>query len=441
LLEEAIEEYARKRPKSKRLYEKALELFPGGVCHNIRTWSFPAVGAFPTYMRCASGCHLWDVDGNEYVDNWMGHMTMILGHNPQQVIEALREQLVDVGGTHLGTVNERQVELAELVTGMMPSIEKLRFSNTGTEATGYAVKMARGYTGRRMVIKGFGGWHGFNDVLNWYVHEPYGETTESLGQIKELGDYVVPVNFGSTDETIEAMKRHGEDLAAIIFAVPMEDLSERDEGKISEYLKTIKEEAEKIGSLLILDEVITGFRLAPGGAQEYFGVSADLTTLGKILGGGFPIGCVGGREDVMRLADPRDWQAGLKKKSEVVWIGGGTFSANPMTMTAGAETLKILKRRKGIYDDIRRKGTKLRKDLQETFEANRLTVTVKGIQSCFDPKLSSLGRDKGLEWLIRLHNKGIFGHKPGGYVSAAHTEKDIRKYLDATDETAGEVKK
>jgi glutamate-1-semialdehyde 2,1-aminomutase len=192
--------------------------------------------------------------------------------------------------------------------------------------------------------------------------------------------------------------------------------------------------------LFILDEVITGFRLAPGGAQAYFNVEADLTTLGKILGGGFPIGCVGGREEVMRLADPRDWQAGLKRKSETVWIGGGTFSANPMTMTAGIETLKILRRKKGIYENIRRKGTEVRKGLQEIFDENGMPVAVKGIQSCFEPKLTSLNRKQRVEWLIRLHNKGVFGHMPGGYVSAVHTDKDISKYLDATRETAEEIK-
>lgn len=441
MLEEALEEYTRKRPKSRQLYEKALKQFPGGVCHNLRTWSLPVVGAFPTYMCRARGCHLWDVDGNEYVDNWMGHMALILGHSPKLVVDALKEQLVDVGGTHLGTVNDKQVELAELVMEMMPSIEMLRFCNTGGEATMYATRLARGYTGKRTIIKQFGGWHGFNDVLNWYVHEPYDGSVESLGQIRELQQYVIPVPFGNEEKTVEAMRKNRGDLAAVIFEVHMSDILDEDEGKVAEYLRTVREETEKNDVLLILDEVITGFRLALGGAQEYFNVRADLTTLGKILGGGFPAGCVGGREEIMRLADPRDWQAGLKKKSEMVWVGGGTFSANPMTVTAGIETLKILRRKREIYERIRRKGKGVREDLRKIFQESKLSIDVFGIQSCFDPKLTPLNRGQRIEWLIRLHNKGIFGHEPGGYLSVVHTDRDINKYLSATREIVEEMEK
>lgn len=440
MLEEALEEYTRKRPKSRQLYEKSLRQFPGGVCHNIRTWGFTVVGAYPTYMCRAKGCHLWDVDGNEYVDNWMGHMALILGHTPRPVVNALREQLVEVGGTQLGTVNDRQVELAELVMEMMPSIEMLRFCNTGGEATMYAVRMARGYTGKRVIVKCFGGWHGFSDVLNWYVHEPYDDPVESLGQISELRDYVVPVHFRDEEETVKAIRRNRGNLAAVIFEIPMDDILDRDEEKVSEYLKAVREETEKNDILLILDEVITGFRLAPGGAQEYFNVKADLTALGKILGGGLPIGCIGGREEIMRLADPRDWEIGLRKKSEMVWIGGGTFSANPLTMIAGAETLKILGRRRGIYERLRRRGKELRKEFRKIFEENDLPIDVLGIQSCFDPKLTPFNRRQRVEWLIRLHNKGVFGHRLGGYLSAVHEDGDLKKYLSATRETVEEMK-
>jgi glutamate-1-semialdehyde 2,1-aminomutase len=163
--------------------------------------------------------------------------------------------------------------------------------------------------------------------------------------------------------------------------------------------------------------------------------------LGKILGGGFPIGCVGGREEVMHLADPRDWQAGLKNKSEMVWIGGGTFSANPMTMTAGVETLKILKGSKEIYEGIGRRGLEVRRGLREVFKDTGMKASAEGIHSCFEPKLTALDKRERVEWLIRLHNKGVFGHMPGGYVSAVHSDRDIARYLDATRETAREIKK
>jgi len=413
---------------------------PGGVSHNIRTWNLPSVGAYPFYVKKANGCHIWDVDDNEYVDYWMGHMAMILGHNPKPVVEALQDQLTIMGGTHWGTVNGKQLELAELIKGMVPTIEMLRFCNTGSEATMYAIRLARGYTKKRVVIKELGGWHGYNDVLNWYVNEPQEKKNESLGQIHELSDYIKAVPFGEIDRTIETIRRNKKDLAAMILDIKMHLIKEGDCPKVAKYIKAVKEELNKYGALLIIDEIITGFRLAQGGAQEYFGVNADLVTYGKILGGGLPIGCVGGREDIMCLADPTEYQAGLKTKSEMVWIGGGTFSANPVTMTAGIETLKILRRKKTIYDELEIVGRRLRSKLNKILKEAGIPIDVYGIQSAFMPDLTRLNQKSILEWNIRLFNKGLFGRFPRGYISSAHTRDDIKKYITAVDDIKNEMK-
>jgi glutamate-1-semialdehyde 2,1-aminomutase len=441
LLKPALEEFKKKTPKSRKIYERALTLLPGGISHNVRTWNLPSVEAHPIHVKAAKGCRIWDVDDNEYVDNWMGHMAAILGHNPERIVKALTEQLTQVGGAHWGIVNEKQVELAKHVVNMVPSVEMIRFCCSGTEATMYAVRLARGFTGKKTVIKALGGWHGYNTLLNWYHFEPFEETYESMGQISEVGKYVQGVPFGDIKETLRMIKEHKDDLAAVIFEIKMTQIHERDRAKVTEYLKEIKEEIDNIGSLLIIDEVITGFRLAQGGAQEYFGIEADLSTYGKILGGGMHVGALGGKKDIMQLTNPLKWQAGKKKKSEMVWVGGGTFSANPLSMTAGIETLKILKNNKSIYEKIDKNGRRLRSTVKKIFEDSGLPFQVLGIQSSFNPDLKSLSHNQRMEWVIRLLNNGIYGHRPEGYLSAVHEKSDIEKNINAVDSIVKNMKK
>lgn len=441
MLGEALEEFMERTPRSREAYTRALKVMPGGVSHNIRTWNLPSVGAYPIHIKAARGSHIWDLDENEYVDNWMGHMAAILGHNPEPIVKALEDQLTMVGGTHWGIANEKQVELAELVVSMVPSVDMIRFCCSGTEATTYATRLARGYTGKKVIIKVYGGWHGYNSLLNWYHLKPFKEKVESMGQIMELSNYIKGVPLTDTDETIKVIKENKEDLAALIYEVRMSQIHDQERQRVTEHLKTVKDELEKNDALLILDEIITGFRLAQGGAQEYFGVNSDLTTFGKILGGGMHVGAIGGRSDIMRLADPLDWQAGRKNKSEVVWIGGGTFSANPMTMTAGIETLKFLKKNRSVYEKIEKTGQEIRGGIRKAFEEFNVPLKVLGIQSCFNPSISSLGPEVMIEWVIRLLNKGIFGHRPEGYTSVEHDRDDVRKNVTAVNSIVEEMER
>jgi glutamate-1-semialdehyde 2,1-aminomutase len=304
----------------------------------------------------------------------------------------------------------------------------------------YAVRLARGYTGKKLVIKAFGGWHGYNPLLNWYHLKPFDEINESKGQIFDLSKYVRGVQFGNIENILNMIRRNRENLACVILEISMTKNREQDRQKIAEYLMSIKEELKKHNALLILDEVVTGFRLAQGGAQEYFGVNADLTTFGKILGGGMPVGAVSGREEILRLANVVDWQAGRKKKSDLVWIGGGTFSGNIMTMIAGIETLKILKKHKAIYDNLEKSGREIRSEFRKIFKEADLPFEVQGIQSAFKPNLDSLSRNTQMEWIIRLLNKGVFGHRPEGYLSSVHTREDVKKNVIAVGSIVEEMK-
>jgi len=422
LIGEAVKEYKKKTSKSLKLFERASISLPGGVCHNVRLWGLPNVGAYPFYTERARGSHLWDVDGNEYVDYWCGHSALILGHTNEALVKALHDQVQR--GIQWGTTNEKQVELAELVRDMVPSVDIVRFCSTGTEATMYAARMARAYTGKKTIIKQKGGWHGANDSLFYQCFAPY-EEKESLGLLDEIYRYVKTIPFGDVSKASEEIQKNRDDLAAVIL-----DCSGQGVLGTKEFLKAVRRETEKHGALMMLDEIVTGFRLAPGGAQEFYNVTPDLTVMGKVLGGGTPIGAVGGREEIMKFADPL-----TRKKPDIAWIGGGTFSGNPFTMTAGVETLKILKHESSIYDKINSMGSKIRNGLVKTFESRNFKASIRGECSLFFPLqiLTADSPDRGLEYFIRLMNKGVFTAAGGGFVSAAHTDIDVKKLLEAAE--------
>lgn len=421
--------------KSARLFSRAKRVMPGGVCHTIRYYP-----PYPFYAREARGGHVFDVDGNDYVDFWMGHGALILGHTPGPVIEAIREQVAT--GCQWGMVNELQVELAEAVVDMVPCAEMVRFCNTGAEATMYACRLARGFTGRSRLAKIEGGWHGFNPDLLAYIHHPQG-TPESTG-LNRAADSTLPLPFNDLEGSLDAIRSCGKDLAAIVVEpvlgsggfVPAE----------VDYLRGLREVADELDTLLVFDEVITGFRLGPGGGQEHFGVTPDLATLGKILGGGMPIGAVVGSEDVLGLSDATSLEPG-----EFVAIGGGTFSANPITMRAGLEVLRHLKSSPGIYERLARMGERARRTLEDLVVPER-HVRSTGIGSlfrthfCFEEGQEIRSAedahekaDEGLqEWFkLAMANRGIYILGGGGAISTAHTDGDLERLRRACENLSG----
>lgn len=437
-----IERYQRKTPLSKKLFERSRGVMPGGISHNIHY--FPP---YPFFMKEARGPKIRDVDGNEYIDLWMGHYTHILGHHPPIVVEALERQIKE--GVHWGIVFEKQVEWAELIQKLVPSAEMVRFCCSGTEATMYAVRLARAFTGKKTILKVAGGWHGANSDLMVGVKIPY-EKADSLGLLPELQHYTKTILFNDLPATLETIHQNRKDLAGIILEPVV------GEGGFApaneEYLKMLRSETERLGALLIFDEVISGFRVSLGGAQERLGITPDLTTLGKIMGGGFPVGALVGKKELLEATSPER----KGKKWEKILIGGGTFSSHPFTVAAGLAVLRYLKDfREEVYPLLERKGEEVRKGLQEVFKQEGVNATVTGIASLFQVHFP-FGRDEILnsphsinertdiekrevEFRIRMLNHGVHVMHGGGSLSVAHTDEDIERIIQAAKEVSREM--
>jgi glutamate-1-semialdehyde 2,1-aminomutase len=436
-------QYIARTPRSKQLFERAQRVIPGGVCHRVRY--FPP---YPFFVQKVEGSRIWDVDGNEYLDLWMGHYALILGHKPAVVQEGLRE-VVDLG-IHWGTVHEYEVRFAELIQQIIPCAEKLIFGVSGTEVTMYAVRLARGFTKRRVVLKVEGGWHGANSDLSWAIHKPF-DQPESVGILSEIGQYTVPVVFNDLEGTLATIHRVREDLAGVIIEPVVGSAGFIPADR--EYLLMLREETRRVGALFILDEIITGFRLGLGGAQEFYGIQPDLVTLGKIAGGGVNLGVIAGRGDVLSLCD-----ATIKSpKGEKVLLGGGTFSCSPLAMVVGCRMVEYLKGHAlEIYPRIGRLGEKLREGMEGAFIQNGVLGKTIGIGSLcgsylpFDsqsviksPTQMALQTDVERidnEFKVRMLNHGVYVMHGGGGISTAHSEEDIDRVIQATAEVAREMK-
>jgi len=437
-----IREYEQRTLKSRKLYDEARKFMPGGVCHNLRY--FPP---HPLYISRADGSRVWDVDGNEYIDLWMGHLALILGHRPSIMNKALED--VERAGAHWGIVNEYQVELARLICEMVPCAEKMRFCVSGTEANMYAVRLARGFTGRRTIIKMEGGWHGGSTDLTSAITAPF-DKPESAGIPSEMARLTRAITFNDVDGALETIHDCGDDLAAVILepvmgaggAIPAE----------KEFLEVLRKETSRTGALLIFDEVITGFRLAPGGAGEHYGIVPDIATLGKIAGGGSNIGIIAGRADILELCDPSI----SRRKGEAVLVGGGTFSATPMSMISGLALLGHLRdHAQEIYPALNEKGGRLREGIEEAFQRigfQGRTIGIASLCGIYLPKdagvvirnagdmhtMTDVGRMEH-EFRIRLLNNGIYTVHGGGALSMAHSDEDIETIIHAVENVAKEM--
>jgi glutamate-1-semialdehyde 2,1-aminomutase len=440
-MEEVLERYRGLSPHSQALFGRAERVLPGGISHSFRYY-WP----YPVYAVRAKGSKFWDVDGNEYVDLWMAHYARITGHAPDFIIGELTRELSN--GLHVGMVNEREVEYAEVLCDIIPSAEKIRFCCTGTEATMYAVRLARGYTDRKIVLKVVGGWHGPNPDLIQRINPPL-ENPESLGLLPETSRYTKTIPFNDIEGAREAIGEDAGDLAAVILEpVPGTGFIPAD----IDYLKALRDETLRVGALLIFDEVITGFRISLGGAQAEFGVKPDLTTLGKIAGGGMPIGIIVGRRDIMDMCDHR----ARPNKWERVNIGGGTFSGTPMAMMAGLLQVRYLRENaRWIYPKLNEVGKRVRKGVEEAFQRNGINARCNGYGSLYQVAFP-LKRDEGItsprdildrtdmpkrdvEFKLRMMNEGVFVVKGGGAISTEHSEEDIEKIISAARKAAGEM--
>jgi glutamate-1-semialdehyde 2,1-aminomutase len=377
----------------------------------------------------------------------MGNYTHILGHRPSVVVRAVEKQLKK--GVHWGLVYKKQIEWAELIRELVPSAEMVRFCCSGTEATMYSVRLTRGFTGKKTILKPAGGWHGANSDLSLGIKMPY-ERDESLGLLPELQRYAKVIPFNDLPGSLEIIDQNRKDLAGIILEPVIGE-----GGFISatkEYLQMLRSETKKLGALLIFDEVISCFRVALGGAQERFDILPDLTTLGKIVGGGMPVGALAGKREIVERSSPET----KRSKWERILIGGGTFSAHPLTAAAGLAMLHYLRdHRRRVYPLLESKGERIRKGLQEALDRVGLNAVVTGTGSLFQTHFpfekgtpldspQSIHRftdleKREIEFRVRMLAQGIHVMHGGGSLSLAHSDEDIEKIIKAARKVGREM--
>lgn len=411
--------------KSEELYERAKKRLPGGVNSPVR--AYQAVGRTPRFIRTAKGSHIVDVDGNEMIDYVCSWGPGILGHADPRVVEQVKAACND--GLTYGAPTEREVEMAELLAKLVPSMEVSRLVSSGTEATMSAIRVARGFTGRDKIIKFRGCYHGHSDGLLVKAGSAALTTSvpDSAGVPADFTKHTLVAEYNNPSSVEALFAANPKDIAAVIVEPVAANM-----GVVlpkQGFLSFLREITERYGALLIFDEVITGFRLALGGAQEYFGIKPDLSTFGKIIGGGMPVGAYGGREEIMRFVSPDGpvYQA-------------GTLSGNPIATAAGLVTLRILEADPQIYDRLEERTGKLADAVREA-AGGRVTVNQIGsLMSIFftnqpvEDYESATSADTGAyaDYFGFLLDHGIYvapSQFEAMFVSDAHTGEDLERTI------------
>jgi glutamate-1-semialdehyde 2,1-aminomutase len=407
--------------KSNILFGESQKYIPGGVNSPVR--AFRAVGQNPLFIEKAKGSHIYDVDGNEYIDYVCSWGPCILGHADDRVINAVKSACDN--GLTFGAPTEKETELAKLIIDAIPTIEKVRLVSSGTEAVMSAIRVARGFTGKDKVIKFRGNYHGHSDGL--LVKAGSGLLTESVpdsaGVPKGYAENTLLADYNS-EKSVEDLFKSNDDIACVVVEPVAANM-----GVVppkADFLKFLRDITEKHNALLIFDEVITGFRIAYGGASEYFGVEPDMVTLGKIVGGGMPLAAYGGKADIMNVVAPigNVYQA-------------GTLSGNPIAVTSGIETLKILRDNPDIYERINQSASKL----EIAYKEKGLTVNrVGSLLSAFFTDESVTDYNTALKsdakefsaYFAQMLEQGIYvapSQFEAMFVSCAHSDEDIEKTI------------
>ncbi|MBN2372905.1 glutamate-1-semialdehyde 2,1-aminomutase [bacterium] len=424
---------------SQKLWKEANSYLIGGVNSPVR--AFKAVGGTPVFIDHAEGSMLYDADGNEYLDYVGSWGPMILGHRHPDVISAIQDAIER--GTSFGAPTEAEIRLAKLVVEMVPSVERVRMVSSGTEAAMSAIRLARGYTGRDKIVKFEGCYHGHADSL--LVKAGSGATTlgipDSKGVPVSLAQDTITLPFNDPAALKSLFEKDAGEIAAVILepvvgnmgVVPPEN----------GFLEKLRELTKRFDILLIFDEVMTGFRLSIGGAQKLYGVMPDLTCLGKIIGGGLPVGAVGGKKEIMEYLAP----AGPVYQA-------GTLSGNPVAMAAGAKTLELLQK-EGIYERLEAKADKLAKGLYDAAKESHIEIKVQRAGSMFCPFFTSqrvvdyrTAKSSNTEQYARffwsLLEQGVYvppSQFEAHFISLAHEDEDIDKTIGAIHKAMSDVKK
>lgn len=426
--------------KSQAAFEQARKVIPGGVNSPVR--AFKSVGINPVFIDSAKGATIQDIDGNKYIDFVFSWGPLILGHADDSILNAIQEAAQK--GTSFGAPTTIETEMAELIVEMVPSIEKVRMVSSGTEATMSALRLARGYTKRDLVLKFVGNYHGHAD--SFLIKAGSGAITlglpDSPGVTAATAKDTLLADYNDLESVEKLFSEHGNDIAAIIVEPVAANMGVIPPQK--GFLEGLRKLATEYGSLLIFDEVITGFRLAKGGAQEYFGVQPDLTTLGKIIGGGLPVGAYGGKAEIMDLLAPDGpvYQA-------------GTLSGNPLAMAAGLTMLKTLNDTPGFYEELERKAERLESGLRANLDLTNTKGIINRVGSLltlfftdenqvvsFDESMRS-DTDKYAKYFRASLDNGIYlapSQFEAMFISAAHTDNDIDMCIAASLKALEELK-
>ena len=437
--------YGENRKKSSEYFERAARVLAGKVGHDLRYFE-----PLPLYIERGSGGRKWDVDGNEYVDFLMGNGALLLGHAPPEVVEAISRTVG--GGTHFGSDHRLHIEWAELVQELVPSAERVRFVNSGSEATLLALRLARAFTGRNKILRFEGHFHGWHDDVVHGFHPPF-DADGSLGVPPQVRENMVMLPDGNLNLVEDLLSRHS-DIAAVIL-----EPSGASWGRVplnAEFLRGLRDTTSRHGVLLICDEIITGFRFSPGGAQQLYNVMPDLSCFAKVLAGGMPGGAVAGRAEIMKLFD----HTGDPKHDRFERVTHlGTFNAAPLSAAAGVAVLRKVAAGEPI-DRANAMAQNLRDSWDAVLERHGIAGYVYGPCSTFhvyfetDPdriRAASSRRDlytpearrlKGMppqliteyQWQLRHHGVDVLSFT-GGMVSAAHTERDIAEATAAFEQT------
>jgi len=420
-----------KRKKSITVYRRALEMIPGGVDSPVR--AFKAIGISPTFIDRAKGSKIWDIDGNEYIDYVGSWGPMILGHAHPGVVAALKKAIPK--GTSYGAPTSLEVELAAKVKKAFPSMELMRMVSSGTEAVMSAIRLARGYTGRDKILKFEGCYHGHGDSL--LVKAGSGATTfgipDSLGVPEDLAKHTLTASYNDLEGVKSLVRQYSGQIACIIVEPIAGNMGVVLPEK--EFLEGLRKICNGEGIILVFDEVISGFRVAYGGAQELYQIKADLTCLGKIIGGGLPVGAYGGKREIMEKIAP---------------LGGvyqaGTLSGNPLAMTAGMVTLELLRSKK-VYQDLEKKTSYLTDAISEKAEDRGIPITINrgtGMFTLFftagpvrDYRTAKTSDTKRFaQFFIEMMEQGIYlppSQFEAWFISLAHTQKDLDQTIEACD--------
>jgi len=437
-------EYVARTKKSRAHFNEAKKVLPAGVESNVKFFE-----PYPFYVKRAKGAYIFDLDGNKIIDYALGYGPMILGHNHPAVMKAAKDQIDK--GTLYGASHDLSINYIKMIQKAMPSIEMFRFANSGTEATMHPLRVARAFTGKEKIAKAEGSYHGGHDYVLQSVDIPADKLRPSTSQPaipfgrgipKRISELLTIYPFNDWEATEEVLSRDADELAAVIIEpvqagggcfVPRDN-----------YLKKLSRFTKKNGIVLIFDEVLTGFRVAFGGAQEKFDVKPDMTSIAKIAGGGYQLAGFGGRKEIMEEIIP-------KEGGNV--YHGGTYNAHPVSVAAGYETLKILSK-PGTYDRIDRIGDSLFHGLRDAAEDRGVDTWVESIGSMgqlyFTDKEIATWRDamdvdgeKWKHWFMHSLGRGVFFGVPHAdehfFTSLAHSSDDITKSIEISDEAFKEI--